>query len=421
MTEITIWMLDPAVRVVNAPSWEAAPGAEGPEFVVSSPSALFELRATAYQLRVLWAFRRGDTPEAVMARHPFEVEATRAFIARCQQAKLLREADGADAIRPPDRVSVQPRCFGAPDHDPAAPAAFTVLGIPFDGNTTGFPGARFGPLAIRSASEGARYTLDPWVQVPVGFWDFGAGRSLLAGVSLADAGNVYVSPGEDGFELYARITDVVRELLEGGTIPIVLGGDHSLTAPVLAAFPEGPLQIVHLDAHTDLGDLERSDGTGLHHGSFVSALLEDLPHLVEVRQIGLRGIIESSAFGDDPKVVSVGMDQLRERGWSAALDGLDPDRATYVTLDIDVVDPAYAPSTGTPVPGGLAPHELKALLRTIGNAVRVVGMDVMEVGRPEGAADGTGHVALEAIMTLADAICERMLAGASPGSLAASL
>lgn len=394
------WILDPLVAVLPTP--------EG-SLRVSSPRAFGEIKASPYQIQLLLTFREARTIRETLSAYPFEKAESRLFLKACGQAGLLRPADPEGGPTAPDRVPVNPCFAGAPPLDALIPPALTFLGVPFDGNTTGFPGARFGPAAVRSAAEGLRYLLDPDTLQPAGFFDFAAGRTLLAGVSLADAGDVLVSPGEDGPELYARVTDVVRDLLELGTVPLIAGGDHSLTAPILAGFPAAPLQVLHLDAHTDLGDVDRADGTGLHHGNVFSVVLDELPHVVELRQLGLRGMVESASALARDRVTSVGMDPLREKGAEAALEGLDPDRPTYISIDIDVVDPAFAPSTGTPVAGGLYPHELKAILRAAGRRLRVVGVDVMEVAQPLGPADGTASLAMEALLHAADGILERML------------
>lgn len=395
------WGLDGSTVVTPNPT----PGS----FTVSSPNALGAVEASAYQLQLLHAFESGADIDTLLEQYPFAKEASRSFLLRCRDLGFLRPIGVHGRPEPPERVAAAPRFIGAPESRASNPAAFTFLGIPFDGNTTGYPGARFGPAAVRAAAEGIRYGLDPMTGSPAGFFDYGSQRHVLRGVSIADGGDVFVSPGEDGPELYARVTDVVRDLVEGGTLPLVVGGDHSLTAAVLAAFPDEPLQVVHLDAHTDLGDVERADGTGLHHGNVFSVVLEQLPHVVHLRQLGLRGVIEAAATADEPRAQGVGMDELRSKGWEAALAGLEPERATYVSLDIDVVDPVFAPSTGTPVPGGLFPHELKAALRAVARHCRVVGMDVMEVARPLGPSDGTAGLAVEALLTTADAICTRIL------------
>ena len=361
------WSLDPSMVVLPVAS-EAGP-TEDPRFSLSSPNAFGAVEASLYQLQLLRSFEDPQPLGSIIDRYPFEKAASERFLGKCRWAGLLRRTGADGHLEPPDRIPAKPPFAGAPPFQPEAPAAFTVVGIPYDGNTTGLPGARFGPQALRAAAEGVRYALHPVTQLPMGFYDFAAGRSYLKGVTLADAGDVFTSPGEDGPELYSRVTDVIRDLVEVGTIPMIIGGDHSLTAPILAGFPAEPMQIIHLDAHTDLGTIERSDRTGLHHGNVFSVVLDELPNVEHLRQLGLRGIIEAEAVGDETRALGIGMDRLREDGIDAALEGLHPDMATYVSIDIDVVDPAFAPSTGTPVPSGLYPHELKAILRKAGQKV----------------------------------------------------
>lgn len=395
------WALDPGFAVVGA-------GARGLE--LSAPSLSEPLYATAYQLELLGRFEGGTDPESLLLEFPFEVERSRRFLDRCRQAGLLRPVDPSDPEGRPRAstfTAVRPRWHSAPAFDRGDPPAFTLLGVPFDGNTTGLPGARFGPSAVRTASEGIRYRLDPATKAPAGFFDPASGKTLLAGLSLGDAGDVTVAPGEAGPVLYARVTEAVRTLLAAGTVPLIVGGDHSLTAPALAAFAPGPIQVVHLDAHSDLGDLERAGPTGLHHGNVFSVVLEQLPFVDAVVQVGLRGLLEATPTEPDPRVTAVGMDALRERGVAAALLDLDPEKPTYVSIDIDVVDPVFAPSTGTPVPNGLFPHELKAILRAVGERFPVVGADLMEVALPVAPSDGTAAIAAEALLTLADAAVER--------------
>lgn len=399
-----MWCLDPGVVVT--------PVAGTDRFECRLQGAAVE--ASAYQLHLLLAFEAPSTLDAIESRFPFERTSTRAFLERCRFEGLLRPAGIGDLPEPPERVAPPRRWLGAPAHDPGRPAAFTFLGLPYDGNTTGLPGARFGPAAVRDAAEGARYAVDPVAHAPVGFYDHGTGRPLLEGITLADAGDVFVSAGEDPVALYSRVTDVVADLVQAGTLPLIVGGDHSLTAPVIAGLAPGPLQIFHLDAHTDLGALERDDATRLHHGNVFSVVLEERQGLERLVQVGLRGITDRVSAVDVERVRSLGVDQWRADGMDAMLSALDPNLPTYVSIDIDVLDPAFAPSTGTPVPGGLTPWELKAILRAVGGHVPVVAADLMEVARPRDPSDGTAAVAHEALLTLADAVCDRMMRGLAP-------
>jgi agmatinase len=280
-----------------------------------------------------------------------------------------------------------------------------VIGAPLDHDTTGRPGARFGPAAVRAATDGARYRLDPLTLEPAGFFDYGTGETLLQGVRLADAGDVPVVPGASSTAARGRLTDAVLAVLKRGALPFVIGGDHSITRAVLAACDE-PLHVVHLDAHTDLGDA--SSSLPLHHGNVMTYVVEQLTWVTAVHQIGLRGVYDRLGHVEHPKVRQLGIDALRAGGLDRFLAGIPSDALCYLSVDIDVVDPAFAPATGTPVPGGLFPHELKALVRRLAQSRAFLGMDLVEVAEPTSPSDGTAALAAACILSFAQGIVERL-------------
>ena len=364
--------------------------------------------ASPYQVGVLTEFEEWSTPEAILKQYPFEKEATIQFLDACIGEGLLlpRLPSGKPGL--PQRMQARSPIFASPRHRPDEPAAFTFLGIPMDLNTTGAPGARFGPTAMRQAGEGCRYGLDPHTLEPRGFLDFASGSQLLKGITLADAGDVFLATGEDPHDAYDRITSVVRSLLDVGTIPLILGGDHSITYPILRAFSQDQLAVIHLDAHTDLGDVEPA---GLHHGNVFSMVLEKLEFVDRVYQIGLRGLIEGGQDQGHDRATPFGMDQVRSLGPEALAESVPADMPCYVSVDIDVLDPSFAPSTGTPVPAGMYPHELKAILRSISQRHDIVGMDLVEVGQPLSPADATAGLGVEALLTVADGMVRRLQSG----------
>jgi len=170
----------------------------------------------------------------------------------------------------------------------------------------------------------------------------------------------------------------------------------------LRALPAARVGVLHLDAHTDLG--ESMPGAGIHHGNVFSVVLDKLEYVEHLTQVGLRGLVDASEQQPSELVTQVGIDALRERGVEAVVEATDPSIPYYLSLDIDVVDPSFAPATGTPVPNGLHPHELKRFLRCFAERREVIGMDVVEVAQPAGSADGTPGLAGEALLTVADAI-----------------
>lgn len=388
-----------SARLLINPGLEVLPS-EG-ELRLRVPDSGRELPATRYQLGLLQQFGAGSSLPEVLARFPFERDASERFLERAVRAGALLPL-GADGQPVAPRTS-QPKLnmFGCPSFDREQPSAFVFLGIPFDRNTSGRAGARFGPAAIRSASEAARYQLDPRSLEPVGIHDYARGRTVLQGVSLADAGDLAFHLGEPLERGYERISAVVAELAETGAIPIVLGGDHSITYPVVRALPAGRFGIIHFDAHTDLGETKTG---GLHHGNVFSVILEKLEYVERLVQVGLRGIIEANAQSPEPRADAFGMDRVRREGVEAILAALPEDLPYYLSIDIDVVDPAFAPATGTPVQGGLFPHELKDLVHEVAKRRELLGCDIVEVGPDLGVPEGTASLAVEVVLAVADGI-----------------
>ena len=374
-------------------------------YTLRLPGWARQVEATTYQLNLLQQFEKGAASiGAVLEAYPFHRQTSTAFLETCVSEQFLLPAGEAGRPVFPDVRRVENTIFNAPHHRPDAPSAFTFMGIPFDGNTTGAPGARFGPSSVRAASEGCRYGLSPATLQPRGFIDFSSGRTVLAGVTMSDAGDVYLATGEEPAETYDRITNAAYEVFESGTIPVFLGGDHSITYPILRAIPHDEIGVIHFDAHTDLGDIEPA---GLHHGNVFSLVLQRLEFVTSIHQIGLRGLYEADPEHRHPRVSWFGVDRVRDEP-AALLDQIPSDKPYYLSVDIDVVDPAFAPSTGTPVAGGLYPHELKKMIRAVCAARTVVGMDIVEVGPPLNSADSTASVAVEAIMAMAGGLVDRL-------------
>jgi len=289
-----------------------------------------------------------------------------------------------------------------------------IVGAPFDDAVSHRPGARFGPRAIRQASYHA-----------------GAINSLQLGIEpyewldIVDAGDAPVTPMniERGHEVIRR---KVLEVARSGAIPIVLGGDHSITYPSASAVaefvaPRG-LGIVHFDAHPDAAN--STWGNLRSHGTPMRRLIES--GAVAGRnfvQVGLRGYwpgTETLEWMAQQGMRWHLMTEIEERGAEAvvadaiaqALDGPD---VIYLSVDVDVIDPGMAPGTGTPEPGGMLTRELLRAIRQVVGAVELAGMDVVEVAPPFDHADVTAAAAhrcvLEAISALA---ARRRDAGGSP-------
>jgi agmatinase len=273
-----------------------------------------------------------------------------------------------------------------------------ILGVPFDGGTTYQPGARFAPYQLRRVSA----LVQPY--------HMGHDFDVFAELSVADVGNIPVSP----FNAAAtrEIIEVgVSTVVAGGAVPFVVGGDHSITLPCLRAVSRchGPVALVHLDAHFDT----TAPGAWMelfHHGTPIrNALGEGLISPGGLVQVGLRG----SWKGDDDdactrkydgRIVTAGT--VAARGVEAVAASIRDqvgDRPTYLSIDIDVVDPAFAPGTGTPVPGGLTSREVLGLVGAL-RGIGLVGMDLVEVAPALDHADITSllgaHLLFEALALL---------------------
>ncbi len=283
-----------------------------------------------------------------------------------------------------------------------------ILGIPFDDRVSYRPGARFGPRAIRQATS------------------TGGGHSLALGVEpfrildVVDAGDADIVPAwpERG---HAVAFQRVLEVMSSGAVPMILGGDHSITWPVVSAVAQtiAPRRVgmIHFDAHADTADNESGVRTG--HGTPMRRLIEsgaiDGRALV---QVGLRGYWPPPAVFDWMRGQGMRwhlMREVEERGIDAVVDDamtevLQYADMVYLSIDIDVVDPGMAPGTGTPEPGGLLTRELLRAVRRIASSVPICGMDVMEVAPPYDHAEVTAMVAHRCVLETISGMAARKVA-----------
>ena len=257
--------------------------------------------------------------------------------------------------------------------DPAELAGVDVaiVGAPTDDLVSERPGTRYGPRAIRAAS------CPPGPHLEVGF-------DALEDLRVVDFGDAPVLPA-DAVASQKAIEETVAQVVSAGVLPVILGGDHSITEPdVRACAVGGPVGLVHFDTHTDTG--AEVFGVALSHGTPMYKLVE--AGAVDARryvQIGLRGYWPGEkefSWQREREIRSFFMHDVRERGIGAvvqdALGGVGPG-PVFLTVDIDVLDPAFAPGTGTPEPGGMTTWDLIWACREIASRVELVGADVVEV------------------------------------------
>ena len=317
--------------------------------------------------------------------------------------KKLPRTNSGDKIGQVD-ATVVPRFAGVatfarlPRIDQVSKADIAVVGIPFDAGTSYRPGARFGPAHIRESSR----LLRPYNPAQ--------DASPFALAQVVDAGDIAVNPFN--IELAVQqIEDGVDELLDDDMRLVTLGGDHTIAYPILKSLHKkhGPVTVIHFDAHLDTWDTYF--GAPLTHGTpFRRASEEGFIDLESCLHVGIRGpLYAETDLSDDKKLgfevlTSVDMDKLGIDGVIRRMLERVGNKPVYVSIDVDVLDPAFAPGTGTPEMGGLSSREMLALLRSL-DSVNLVGADIVEVSPQYDNAQITGfaaaHMAYELITLMA--------------------
>jgi agmatinase len=263
-----------------------------------------------------------------------------------------------------------------------------ITGIAFDQAVSHRTGTRFGPRAIREASS--LIAQDP---------PYGWGSSPVDEMAVIDYGDLAFDYANVA-EFPGRLTDHIRTILAAGAGSVALGGDHYITYPILRAYAEkyGPLAVIHFDAHSDLWPDDNP--ARIDHGTMLyKAVKEGLVDPARSVQIGIRTTTE-----DYLGVNVIPAREVHEAGVAATVAkarAIVGDRPCYVTFDIDALDPAYAPGTGTPVWGGLHSWQASAMLRDLAG-INMVGGDVVEVSPPY---DTTGATAIAGAHVAYDLVC----------------
>jgi len=298
--------------------------------------------------------------------------------------------------------------------DPAtlSGADVVVVGAPFDGGTSHRPGTRFGPLAIRTTDYLGHDGSRPHLALRV---------DPLRDLRVLDAGDVEMPPGHIERSLGA-LTDAVAAVASAGAIPVVLGGDHSITLADVTGVARhhgmGRVSVVHFDAHADTGDIEFGSLYG--HGQPMRRLIESgAARGDRFLQIGLRGYWpgpDTLRWMAEQRMRSYEMTEIGARGLDDCLDeafgiAVDDCDGVFLSVDIDVADPGHAPGTGTPEPGGLTARALLDAVRRVGLELPVVGIDVVEVSPPYDHADITAALANRVVLEALSGIAARRRGG----------
>lgn len=256
-----------------------------------------------------------------------------------------------------------------------------IVGVPFDGGTSYRPGARLGPREVRAQSSLIR---------PYSYFQKVAPFERL---NVADAGDIDAPPVSIE-KCYDVVTERIGAIVDAGARPIVIGGDHSISLPILRALAKrsGPLALVQFDAHIDTWD-EYFGGKYFHGTPFRRAIEEGLVDGKRFIQIGIRGPMygeDDFDFHREHGITMIDIDQVKARGIAWTIEQITRvvTGPAYMTFDIDAVDPSFAPGTGTPEVGGLTSHEAQQLVRGLAG-LPLVGGDIVEVAPPF---DGPGQI-----------------------------
>jgi guanidinopropionase len=271
-----------------------------------------------------------------------------------------------------------------------------IIGVPWDSGTTNRPGPRHGPRQLRDASTMIR------AQHPV------SGIRPYEKFNCADLGDVSINPAdiEDSMN---RITSFYKTVIEKKIKPLTAGGDHLTSLPVLRAIADkAPLGMIHFDSHTDLFH-SYFDGTMFTHGTpFRRAVEENLLDPKRVIQIGIRGTQydrEDLDFAESVGIRVVKIEEFFDRGIEdvmAEAREIVGEKETYISYDIDFIDPAFAPGTGTPEVGGPNSYEALKVVRELAG-VNIVGADMVEVSPPF---DPSSNTAFLGVSVMFELLCQ---------------
>ena len=272
-----------------------------------------------------------------------------------------------------------------------------LIGVPMDLGVTNRAGARLGPRAVRAVER-------------IGPMDHVLGIAPLQKLKMADIGDVPMASRYDLAGCHADIEAFYNEVVKAGVTPLSVGGDHSISLPILKAVgAKRPVGMVHIDAHCDTSG--PYEGTKFHHGGpFRQAVLEGVLDPERTIQIGIRGGAEYLwEFSHESGMTVIHAQKLDEMGLDAVIAralSVIGEGPTYVSFDVDGLDPAFTPGTGTPEVGGLTPREALTILRGLAGR-NIVGGDVVEVAPQYDATSNTAHVAAQMLFTLACLIATR--------------
>lgn len=303
----------------------------------------------------------------------------------------------------PQSAAEVPRFAGVPtfmrlpyiQREQWAEADIGLIGVPWDGGTTNRAGARHGPRQMRDQSTMMR-SIHPTTKV-----------NPYRAARIAEFGDSPVNPIDINDSL-ERIGKFFEDVHAAGVMPLTAGGDHLITLPIFRAIAKDrPVGMVHVDAHTDTNDRYFGDNPYTHGTPFRRAIEEGLLDAKRTVQIGLRGGLytrDDFAWGAEQGIRQITIEEYFDLGVHAVIDEVARvigDGPTYISFDVDGLDPVYAPGTGTPEIGGLNPFEAQLILRSL-RGKNLIGGDVVEVAPPF---DNSGMTALVGVTMMWEILC----------------
>jgi agmatinase len=262
------------------------------------------------------------------------------------------------------------------EYDTITEGSVVFLGAPFDLATSGYPGARLSPNAIRKISaENTEYHCDVFSGETKGWFSSYHNSDVLVGYKFIDLGNVPYFIGESLEDYYVRLSEAVFEIVSRGGIPVVIGGDHSISYSVLQGISKvhsKAMSILHFDAHTDFANLYEE--TPHNHGNvFTRAYRDGL--IEDMHQFGIRCGSNKTL----PKVCVHPWAGMCDQDIVSFVDSLILPSEAYLSIDIDVLDPVFAPGTGTPSSCGMNPEYMFKLIHLLAKKTKIIGFDLVEV------------------------------------------
>jgi agmatinase len=323
---------------------------------------------------------------------------------------------GREEIAMAGITPVYEKIFNLPNYSPRTPG-FKVpfVGIPFGrGNPRSIATGKF-PWHVRELTHKLHLNFHPGGADGLHFesidttLDFDALRALIKDGALTDCGNIFMDMNESSNFIYDKIYAIAKTFFKADTVPFFIGGDHSISYPLIKAAAEkyDRLHILHFDAHTDTYTLPSDgidhDGKTHHHGNFIYKCLEDTA-IAGVHQLGIRGVSNLQQQEELPRQHIYWCSHLKKLIAEGGELPLPDDVPWYVTFDIDVLDPAFAPGTATPVPRGFTPEEIQKLLRLTLRNKHIVGFDLVEASQEHDERNITTEYAIEIILSLLSCI-----------------